>query len=157
LTREDHLRAQEHDTLALTSRDRAVHSAMARIIYWREFPAETREWARIVLNSTLDEEATGYVAAPGQFKAWWEHNKEAVLAKDYAKATWLPTEVPAKIAQFWKPPGAKAPALPSAPRPAPAPAAVIPPAPTGSLLPWLLGGLAALALTAAAALKLRRR
>jgi hypothetical protein len=146
--------AEAHNELSISVRDRAVGDALGRIM-GRQFPAATREWAeRVAIVANTAPQNTGYVIAAAQFKAWWEHNKEAVLAKDYAKATWLPSEAPPELAAIWQPPEAKT--TPTS-RPAPTPTAAIPPAPTGSLLPWLLGGLAALALAVVAARTLRRR
>lgn len=157
LTDDERMRALKNDDWFFSTRARALHMAIGKLSGWKQFPAATQEWATVVgiVSFRAPDDIEDELAA-AQFKAWWEHNKEAVLAKDYAKATWLPTEVPDPIARYWQPPGAKATVTP-APRPASAPAAVIPPAPAASRLPWLLGGLAALALAAVAARTLRHR
>jgi hypothetical protein len=53
-------------------------------IIWRtsDFPEATRAWAD-------DGRNRGPVAVSGVHE-WWEHNKEAILAKRYKEATWLP-------------------------------------------------------------------
>jgi hypothetical protein len=155
LTREDHLRAQEHNALSLTIRDRAAYLALGYLTE-RWFPADTRKWAEAVGNVAINEPyGPGWPLIAEQFKVWWERNKEAVLAKQYDKATWLPSEVPESVAKFWKPPGA-ATAAPATLRPAP-PATSAPPPSAPSRLPWLLGALAALALAAVAVRTIRHR
>jgi hypothetical protein len=134
----------------------AVSDALGIIMLARgkPFPAETRKWAdRVLIIIGTEPINSGYEVAVPQFKLWWEHNKAAVLAKQYNKANWLPavSEMPAILAKLWGPPDST-PAL--APQPTVDPTAVTP---TSSPLPWLLGALAALALATMLALRLRRR
>ncbi len=48
-----------------------------------EFPAKTRAWA----HGTHVKEDDWSVA-----EQWWTHNKDAVMAKHYSEATWLPPQ-----------------------------------------------------------------
>jgi hypothetical protein len=52
---------------------------------------------RIIQRSQVLPPATreygNRLGSVAEFMAWWEHNKAAILAKDYAKATWLPPAV----------------------------------------------------------------
>ncbi len=112
--------------------------AMRTILESSAFPPATRAWAKqahkIVYEGFIQSEKQ---QAREQLKLWWEHNKAAILAKDYAKATWLPTTA-----------GQAPPAL-SAPAKNPAPVSLTTPSPAPSesspALKWLLLAAATLA------------
>ena len=59
------------------------------IIRSERFSKATRVWCTSVYEAC---KTSGIATATPQLKAWWEHNKAAVLAKQYDKATWLPAE-----------------------------------------------------------------
>lgn len=56
----------------------------------RLFTDETKQWAleNFSLTTGLPKEEVEKKAELAQ--QWWEHNEEAVMAKDYRNATWLP-------------------------------------------------------------------
>jgi hypothetical protein len=68
------------DVIILPTRDRAARLILFCIVESPEFPAKTQGWVRSL--DGRDE----WTAA----NQWWIHNKEAVLAKRYQDATWLP-------------------------------------------------------------------
>ncbi len=152
LTPEERLAADNAGRAQLSIRDRAVFSALGIIEGWKEFPAETRQWALCVRSiATTANETIGLPIAADQFKAWWEHNKAPVLAKDYAKATWLPSEAPPALAEIWQPPRPAANQTPTAPATSPTNPPPVFPTPTPvssastSALKWLLVAAATLA------------
>jgi hypothetical protein len=64
------------------------------------FPEATRTWAELASGQL--ETIGAMVEDPAlvnHFKDWWEHNRTAILAKDYGNATWLPTETSSEVAQ----------------------------------------------------------
>jgi len=128
--------------------EQSIEMALKSIIKSSAYPQAARDWATRTQN-TFDRYAPveQRKQALAQLKLWWEHNKAAILAKDYAKATWLPPAVGGETT-----PAPSAPVQPSPPAPTPVPT---PPA-SSSALKWRL--LAAAALAALALdWRLRRR
>ncbi len=106
------------DLVIPSIRDQSSTFAVWTIESGKLLPAATRAWADSL--HTLNQEwwtpnTPPETAGPAiiQLKAWWEHNKEAILAKQYDKATWLP---PATLGM--NTPAAATPAV-IAPTPAP--------------------------------------
>ena len=132
------------DAWEFSFQDRALHFALQIIKRSTRFPPAARAWVSALHSMPVDPDA--------QFKDWWEHNKEAVLAKQYEKATWIPDE---KIGKDPPDTPAQAPAKITKPSAPSKPAPLAPPD-SSSPLPWLLAALAVLA-AGAAALKLRRK
>jgi hypothetical protein len=63
------------------------------------FPAETRQWARKEMALAQMNEGGANSEANQLMRQWWEHNKDAVLSRQYDKATWLPSaseEIPVR-------------------------------------------------------------
>jgi hypothetical protein len=97
--------------------DQSVKSAYNIIAGWSAFPTATRDWAqRMGFNFPLH--GIGSNAPENRLlRKWWEHNKEAILSRQYDKATWLPPaseEVPLATA-----PSASSQLNPTQPTPAP--------------------------------------
>ncbi len=108
------------------------------------FSPETRDWAKAAYNGfrTFSHEQV-----LTQVKDWWEHNKEAILSKQYDKATWLPTDKASlnPVAASTQTP----PTNPASPTPSPSPSSPSP-------LPWkLIVVVVAVLAAGAAAFKLR--
>jgi hypothetical protein len=55
------------------------------------FPKATRDWANIMDWQSADLKFPRVIRLTQQ---WWEHNKEAMIAKRYAEATWVPEREP---------------------------------------------------------------
>jgi hypothetical protein len=135
------------DSYRPSVRDAALMIAADSIAKSPLFPPATRDWASLHARDVKKIPWVRFEESLAQFKAWWEHNREAVLAKDYANATWLPTGDPVHDAPQSVPPPEAAPIR--APG-SPAPAAPPP-------LKWPLLAAAALAALALAMRLLRRR
>jgi hypothetical protein len=74
--------------------DTSVIDIYGIIAQWPAFPAETRKWAGDMQYNFMSY-AYGYgpnSLANRLMREWWEHNKEAVLSRQYDKATWLPPQ-----------------------------------------------------------------
>jgi hypothetical protein len=121
--------------------------AARSIMRSRAYPPATVAWATKIYDVVLNKEPT---QAEAQLISWWEHNKAAILAKDYAKATWLPPAVG----------GETPPATPNAPtNPASVTPTPLPPASPDSASPltWLALAAATLAALALGWRLVRRR
>jgi hypothetical protein len=127
-----------YDVIIPSIQYQSTRTALYAIMRDKRFPEQTRTWAERAESLHRQMIHPKEEQARTQLMAWWEHNKEAVLAKDYAKATWLP---PADLGQIQPEPKAgDTPAAPNHASPSPAPA---------SPLSWPLlaaGALAALGL-----------
>jgi hypothetical protein len=148
----DEPRGKSHDWEGPSTKRKSTELTLEAIKRSTAFPAATRAWAR----EAFDAYHWGSHRVDQRLKAWWEHNQEAILAKEYGKATWLPAgkfdpatdEIPDPLSiRGASPASASSSATPAAP-----PLAV-----TSSPLPWVIGALAVLALAGAAALRLRRK
>lgn len=70
--------------------DLAVQGAYNILRHYRTFPDEVRTWVKHIRRTI--RQGTGPTDPHNQLlRLWWEHNKDAVLSEDYAKATWLPS------------------------------------------------------------------
>jgi len=83
----------EGDVMGISEMDAAVLGAFRIIIRSKSFPEETRKWAKKIeyraRTTMIGLGSDG--SAVKSIRLWWEHNKEAVLSRQYAKATWLPS------------------------------------------------------------------
>jgi hypothetical protein len=78
------------DSYKPSIRDQSADFIARSITKSTSFPEATRDWAK----------ANGYLPAAissekaiASWRAWWEHNKNAILSHRYENATWLPPEV----------------------------------------------------------------
>lgn len=84
----------------LSIRDNSANMMFCMIWQNQAFPILSRKWARSIYGySSLEYERPGYDPAKilpvvHAMQQWWEHNKEAIEAKDYEKATWIPPDYP---------------------------------------------------------------
>ncbi len=75
--------------------DQSVISACWVIRHWAGFPKETREWAGDMGSKFFLYYYYGIgpkSKANKMMREWWFHNRDAVLARKYSEATWLPPE-----------------------------------------------------------------
>jgi hypothetical protein len=84
------------DPYTVSIRDQVDATFLQILRRYPAFPLETRKWA----DARYD---AGGGSIPGdpptywpdevnlELRMWWEHNKSAVLAGDYGRATWLPS------------------------------------------------------------------
>lgn len=56
------------------------------------FPVQTKAWAHDLNVDRGWSLETVNAEIVSEIKQWWEHNKDAINAKQYDKATWLPKE-----------------------------------------------------------------
>jgi hypothetical protein len=69
---------------------RAAKIALQCLMNSDKFSARTRQWAHEMVSPMRSEPNYSRNRARDLMRQWWEHNKAAVLAKQYDKATWLP-------------------------------------------------------------------
>lgn len=71
--------------------------------HYASFPEKTREWALSTRHLLSFDRGPG-CPANQLMRLWWEHNKDAVIAKQYANATWTPSaEEQSNIVSSFKP------------------------------------------------------
>jgi hypothetical protein len=93
--------------------DTSVINAYSIIAQWPAFPVATRAWAQRTRYNFPIYGSGPTATANSMMREWWEHNKDAVLSRQYDKATWLPPvseEIPGR-------PMAASPAASSQPTP----------------------------------------
>ena len=56
------------------------------------FPDETKAWAKNLRYLAARYLDFVFPQVVNQFDEWWDHNRNAVVAKQYDQATWLPKE-----------------------------------------------------------------
>jgi len=83
---------ENHNPLGYSPMDKSLVCCLQTIAQWPAFPAETRKWAQ-GLRANFGVRGIGPTAPENSLvREWWEHNKSAVLARNYADATWLPPQ-----------------------------------------------------------------
>jgi hypothetical protein len=80
------------DVLIAPVRMQAAWMVSAEIANSPAFPKATRDWAKLTGMRLRQVASPGSVSAQEEMKKWWDHNKDSVLNRQYAKATWLPDE-----------------------------------------------------------------
>jgi hypothetical protein len=86
-----HASSEDHIPLGYSLMDKSLMCSFAVISSWPAFPAATRAWAA----DSYHKIGLYYLLGPNtnanrMMRKWWEHNKEAILSRQYDKATWLP-------------------------------------------------------------------
>lgn len=102
------------DVVAPSQRQGITSRILGIIGRSKDLPPETREWSRSFNRiNWVDVEKSEDMART--VEAWWEHNGNAIKAKKYADAKWLPPQAEAKTGGLPDPDEAKR-VLPRNPR-----------------------------------------
>jgi len=86
-----HASSENHIPLGVSLMDASLFCCFRTIIDWPGFPPETKKWADDLSSKLQFYYRIGPDSVANRLmREWWEHNKEAVLSRQYDKATWLP-------------------------------------------------------------------